>query len=135
MFAARNYPALSGMLGPMEGPVLSVEKLGLSYILFRWVHWLVENARGTIRRSDVLSFLNYTFFFPTVLAGPIDTYRNFEYGVVHRPRAVEWHGAMAGVWRLGLGAFKTLVLVPVVRPWAVDWEAVPGMGPTGAMAV
>ncbi len=135
LFSVRNYPLIYGALEPVvQGPVLSVEKLGLSYILFRWVHWLVENRRGRIERSDVLGFLNYTFFFPTILAGPIDTYRNFAYGGAHRPRRVEVAGAMAGVWRVGLGAFKTLVLVPVVRPWAVDWGAV-GWGPVASMGV
>ena len=43
--------------------------------------------------------------------------------------------ALAGVWRVGLGALKTLVLVPLVKPWALDWKAVPVDQPAGAMAI
>lgn len=135
LFAVRNYPFLHEALGPLKGPVLSVQKLGLSYILFRWIHFLVESHRGTIRARHWLTFLNYTFFFPTILAGPIDRYANFHYGVVHRPRPAERWSLLAGVWRVGLGAVKTLVLVPVVKPWAVDWESVPVEHPVAAMAL
>jgi alginate O-acetyltransferase complex protein AlgI len=135
LFAMRNYPYLHPFLGAFEGPVLSVQKLGLSYILFRWIHFLMECHRQTITQSTWLNFLNYTFFFPTILAGPIDQYKNFHYGVEHRARGMALPVALAGVWRVGLGAFKTLVLVPVVRPWAMDWQDVPVEDPIAAMVL
>ena len=53
-FAVRNYPLVQSWLGnwwtdTMSKHFLSVEKVGLSYILFRIIHWLVESYKGTLR--------------------------------------------------------------------------------------
>lgn len=121
LFAARNYEALRMALPALEGPLLSVERVGLSYIVFRMVHWLVENRKDQIHSARPLTFLNYIFFFPTFLAGPIDTYPNFHHSA-HRPPHPGW--LAYGVGRIALGAAKTLLLVPVVRPWAMDFQIV-----------
>ena len=121
LFAARNYEALRMALPALEGPLLSVERVGLSYIVFRMVHWLVENRKSQIHSARPLTFLNYIFFFPTFLAGPIDTYPNFHHSAGRPPHA----GWLAyGVGRITLGAAKTLLLVPIVRPWAMDFHVV-----------
>ena len=86
LFIIRNYPFIQDLvsksfLSIINGPILSVQKVGLSYILFRYVHWLVESYRKTIHKSDLLTFLSYIFFFPNFLAGPIDQYNNFHYWI------------------------------------------------------
>ena len=60
LFAVRNYPLVQSWLGgwwtdTMGKHFLSVEKLGLSYILFRIIHWLVESYKGTLRTRDFLN--------------------------------------------------------------------------------
>ena len=82
LFTVRNYPLVQSWFGnwwtdTMSKHFLSVEKLGLSYILFRIIHWLVESYKGTLRSRNPLTYLNYLFFFPTFMAGPIDTLNNF----------------------------------------------------------
>ena len=124
LFVLRNYEAFSGLLPRLQGPLFSVERIGLSYIVFRMVHWLIESNKGKIQASDVLTFLNYIFFFPTFLAGPIDTYSNFHQGANHRPRRIEVAWIPYGLGRVLLGATKTLLLVPLVRPWGLDWHSV-----------
>ena len=82
IFSVRNYPLVQSWFGEwwdafLQKHFFSVEKLGLSYIFFRMIHWLVECYRQNIRSINVLSYVNYLFFFPTFPAGPINTFNNF----------------------------------------------------------
>lgn len=126
LFCIRNYPYIQNILtgsylSLIQEPILSVQKVGLSYILFRYVHWLVESYRKTIPRSDPLSFLSYIFFFPNFLAGPIDTYNNFHYWIGNL--RFKYHRSLffAGVTRIFFGAVKTLLIVPLVIDYALDY--------------
>ena len=139
LFAIRSYPLVWKWFGEfwttnMKKHFFSVEKLGLSYILFRLVHWLVECRRGTLRTHDFLTYINYLFFFPTFMAGPIDTLNNFHYWM-HTTR-VRFNARMllAGVGRIFLGAVKALLVVPLMLPYATDYQTLlPHMGPWGAV--
>jgi len=127
LFLIRNYLTFrllinNTMLEFLSAPVISVQKLGLSYIIFRYVHWLVESKKGSINRSDVLSFLNYIFFFPSYLAGPIDQYRNFHYWIRNRRNKYSWTLFFAGVSRIFIGAVKTKLIVPFVIEYALDYS-------------
>jgi len=48
--------------------------LGLSYIIFRLIHYVVESYRGNIPESSFVDFAMYVLFFPTFLAGPVDRF-------------------------------------------------------------
>lgn len=127
LFCIRNYPFVQHILEGsylsfINEPILSVQKLGISYILFRYVHWLVESYRQTISRSDLLTFLNYIFFFPNYLAGPIDTYKNFHYWIGNT--RFKYHRSLffAGISRIFIGAVKTLLIVPLVIDYALDYS-------------
>ena len=139
LFAIRSYPLVWKWFGEfwttsMKKPFFSVEKLGLSYILFRLIHWLVECHRGTLRTRNFLSYINYLFFFPTFMAGPIDTLNNFHYWVNTTRVRFNARMLLAGVGRIFLGAVKTLLIVPLMLPYATDYQALlPNMGPWGAV--
>lgn len=139
LFAVRNYPLVQSWLGgwwtdTMGKHFLSVEKLGLSYILFRIIHWLVESYKGTLRTRDFLTYLNYLFFFPTFMAGPIDTLNNFHYWLNTTHIRFNRRMLFAGVGRIFLGAVKTLLIVPLIKPYAVDYEMfLPQLGLWGAV--
>ena len=51
--------------------------LGISYYTFKQVHYLIDSSRGDIGDHNFLTFVNYVFFFPMFLAGPIERYQNF----------------------------------------------------------
>ena len=113
---------------------LSVEKIGLSYILFRMVHWIVECRRQTLRSHNILTFINYLFFFPTFTAGPIDTFNKFHYWLTHTRVRLNKRMLLAGVGRIFMGAVKTLLVVPLLLPYATDYQTLlPFMGPWGAV--
>jgi len=139
VFAVRNYPLVQSWLGSswengLSKHFLSIEKIGLSYILFRMIHWLVENYKHTIRTRNFLCYLNYLFFFPTFMAGPIDTLNNFHYWVGRTHVRFNVRMLMAGIGRIFFGAVKLLLIVPYIKPYAVDYQVlVPSLGPWGAV--
>ena len=50
LFTIRNYPFIQELLTNsfldfLNAPILSVQKLGISYILFRYVHWIIESNK------------------------------------------------------------------------------------------
>jgi alginate O-acetyltransferase complex protein AlgI len=51
--------------------------VGLSYILFRQIHFLVDVAQGQIAELSLLSYLNYQLSLFTLQAGPIQRYQDF----------------------------------------------------------
>ena len=139
LFSIRNYPLVQSWLGgwwtdTLDKHFLSIEKIGLSYILFRIIHWLVESYKGTIRTRNPLTYLNYLFFFPTFMAGPIDTLNNFHYWMNTTHVRFNVRMLLAGVGRIFFGAVKTLLIVPLIKPYAIDYSVlVPNIGPWGAI--
>ena len=139
LFSIRQYPLVQSWMGAwwtdtLGKHFLSVEKIGLSYILFRMVHWIVECRRKTLRSHNILTFINYLFFFPTFTAGPIDTFNNFHYWLTHTRVRLNKRMLLAGVGRIFMGAVKTLLVVPLLLPYATDYQTLlPFMGPWGAV--
>jgi alginate O-acetyltransferase complex protein AlgI len=127
LFSLRNYPYLQELINEsslsfINAPILSVQKLGLSYILFRFIHWIIESSRGKIKSSDFVTFINYILFFPTLLAGPIDSYKNFHYWTQNKRLGYRKSLFFAGITRIFIGAFKTLGLVPFIIEYAKDYS-------------
>ncbi len=139
LFCIRNYPYIQNIISEsflsfINEPVLSVQKLGISYILFRYVHWLAESYRRTIKQSDIFTFLSYIFFFPNYLAGPIDTYKNFHYWLGNTRFSYQRSLFFAGISRLFIGALKTLIIVPLVIDYALDYSILlPDFSPMAAL--
>ena len=141
LFCIRNYPYIQELfsksfLSFIGGPILSVQKVGISYILFRFVHWLIESYRRTIHKSDFATFLSYIFFFPNFLAGPIDKYNNFHYWVGNTN--LKYHKSLffAGIARIFIGAVKTLGIVPHIINYATDYTMlIPQFSPLVALSL
>ena len=139
LFAVRNYPLVQSWFGDwwsetMGKHFLSIEKIGLSYILFRIIHWLVECYKGTIRSRNPFTYINYLFFFPTFMAGPIDTLNNFHYWINTTHVRFNVRMLLAGVGRIFFGTVKTLLIVPLIKPYAMDYALfLPHFGPWGAV--
>ncbi|MFT6715393.1 MAG: alginate O-acetyltransferase complex protein AlgI [Saprospiraceae bacterium] len=125
-YAIRSFPLLQNIISNsvldfLNKPILSVQKIGLSYILFRMIHWLVDSYKKKIVDYQFLTFINYILFFPSFLAGPIDTYNNFQYYVAKKSRKLDSRLFFSGIFRIFLGAFKTLFLVPMLIEISTDY--------------
>ena len=141
LFVIRNYPYVQEILSNsflsfINAPIISVQKIGLSYILFRYIHWLVESYRRTIHTSDFATFLNYIFFFPSFLCGPIDQYNNFHYWLGNTNFRYHQSLFFAGVSRIFIGSLKTLGIVPIIIQYAVNYkEFIPRFHPLIALLI
>lgn len=56
----------------------AVSIVGLSYMLFRQVHFLVDATQGQIERMSLWTYANYQLGLFTLLSGPIQRYQDFQ---------------------------------------------------------
>lgn len=63
------------------GHALSVEDtlvpLGISYYTFRCIHYVIEKYKGKISSHKAAELVEYLFFLPTLIAGPIHRFPDF----------------------------------------------------------
>ena len=52
--------------------------VGISYILFKFIHMLVDESQGQLVPFTFFSYLNYQLAFFTLVAGPIQRYNDFK---------------------------------------------------------
>ena len=76
----------------------SIAVVGLSYMLFRQIHYLVDAKEGQIPRTTAAAYLNYQLNRFAILAGPIQRFQDFQPGwrdpkplLADRPVAPEDH--------------------------------------------
>src|SRR5688572_29428385 len=51
--------------------------LGMSYYIFRNIHYTIESYNGRIQNESLLFYLAYNFFLPVLIIGPINRYPEF----------------------------------------------------------
>ena len=127
LFCVRNYPWFAGAVSAYRFPFFLesmglVERIGLSYILFRLIHFLVDAYKGKIGQPGYVVFVNYIFFFPTFLSGPIDRYQNFHYWSNELHRRKHKVLMVAGVSRIFIGVLKKMVIVPEIIGYATSFS-------------
>ncbi len=77
----RRYDFVNLLLGGGWAPneVLSgVELVGISYIMFKAIHMMVDQWEGQLAPYGLFSYLNYQLAFFTLLSGPIYRYNDFQ---------------------------------------------------------
>jgi len=99
-----------------------VVPLGLSFYSLRCVHLLLERYLDQIDRPGVLQVIEYLFFPPTIIAGPIHRYPTF---VAEKPTAFEFPKFSEGLERILYGYVKIIVLSNYLLgarffPWAMS---------------
>ncbi len=102
--------------------------IGFSYVFFRVLHLLIDSHQGAIERKvGLVSYLNYTLNFTTLISGPIQRYQDFHrmeterlpLGLVDMGTAVE---------RVVIGYFKVAVVSLALS--AVQHQALQHLGPS-----
>jgi alginate O-acetyltransferase complex protein AlgI len=83
--------------------------LGISFFTFEFIHYAADRYRGTAARGKFADYLAFILFFPTMVAGPIKRYQDFE-GKLANPNQ-----AWAEDWELGI----TRILVGLVKKFAI----------------
>ncbi len=113
LFCVKNYDLANFDL---------LQRIGLSYILFRLIHFLIDSSKDKIHQYDIFSFLNYILFFPTFIAGPIDEYNNFNYWIKQQHNNYKFSLVKAGLFKLTLGIVKKFFLVPIIVSYSLDFS-------------
>jgi D-alanyl-lipoteichoic acid acyltransferase DltB (MBOAT superfamily) len=89
--------------------------VGLSYMLFKFIHMLVDEWQGQLSPFTFLSYLNYQLAFFTLVAGPIQRYNDFKRGWDEMDRQpAEARDSWLAWNRVLIGMVKMRVLAPLV---------------------
>jgi D-alanyl-lipoteichoic acid acyltransferase DltB (MBOAT superfamily) len=88
-----------------------VSIVGLSYMLFRQIHYVVDLAQGQIESTSLWTYLNYQLNAFGLLAGPIMRYQPFaEDWNLSRSLLTDTHQQLKTVARLMIGVLKVTVV-------------------------
>ncbi|GAB4472691.1 MAG: hypothetical protein Kow0088_07440 [Anaerolineales bacterium] len=81
--------------------------LGISYILFRMLHLLLDVRAERLFPASLIETINYLFFFPALSAGPIARFPQFRGELDRHPQGVD---IITGLQRIFSGLFRKFVL-------------------------
>lgn len=84
--------------------------LGISFITFQKIAFLVDVRSGAIRDFDLFDFLTFVFFFPQLIAGPIVHYREMMPQFAQISSRLDPENLAVGMTIFAIGLFKKVVL-------------------------
>jgi alginate O-acetyltransferase complex protein AlgI len=106
---ANLHPTLLGLVLP----------LGISFFTFEFIHYLVDIYRGDVPVHSFTKFHVFSAFFPTQIAGPIKRFQQFVPSLASLGR-FDTELAREGLWLVGRGLFKKVLLGDRIAPWVND---------------
>jgi alginate O-acetyltransferase complex protein AlgI len=92
--------------------------IGVSYLVFRLLHVLLDLRSGRLARLDPLAFLNYVLLSPVSIAGPINRYEEFERDF-RAPSPLDSTAFLWAMRRIIWGLVKKVLIAGLVAPWAL----------------
>jgi alginate O-acetyltransferase complex protein AlgI len=110
--------ALAGAKRIVPGAVLApatmketfVPPLGMSFFAFEFVHYLYDVRHGHEPIRNPLRFMLFAIFFPSLVAGPIKRYEQFQPSLQRGAEAVDAADVALGLRRIAMGFFKKVVI-------------------------
>lgn len=93
--------------------------IGISYSSFKMIHFLIESYSGKIEHLNFFHYLNYIFFFPAFMSGPIMRYNHFVDQLAAETGTKFSSDLKAGTERLVHGLFKKFVLSMIVYRYSI----------------
>ncbi len=97
--------------------------VGLSYVFFRVLHVLIDRHQGAIEgRVGLVSYLNYTLNFTSLVSGPIQRYQDYR-RMEQAPPPLDLVAAGTAIERIVVGVFKVAVvsmLLSLLQHQAID---------------
>ncbi|HEY5917619.1 MAG TPA: MBOAT family O-acyltransferase [Chryseolinea sp.] len=82
--------------------------LGMSYYIFRNIHYTIESYNGRIQNESLLFYLAYNFFLPVLIIGPINRYPEFVRDWQRRRMNSEYFSL--GLERILFGVSKIMIV-------------------------
>ena len=87
--------------------------IGISYLSFRLIHYLVEAYRSALPRTTLKTFSLYLLFFPTFLSGPVERFQSF-HPQADRPKPLDPANITTGLYRILVGIFRKYIIADTV---------------------
>jgi alginate O-acetyltransferase complex protein AlgI len=106
--------------------------LGISFFTFEFIHYIADIYRGKIGNHNFLTFLSFTFFFPTLVSGPIKRFETFESSLQEKQflPAMFWTGCIT----ILLGYSQKYLIADMLVPFTTALSA-PQTIPTQTFAI
>ncbi len=82
--------------------------LGISYLSFKFIAFLLDVHRGVITEFNYFHLLNFILFLPTFPAGPIERFQYFE---PQHESDFDWESYAYGLKRIAYGYLKKVILL------------------------
>jgi D-alanyl-lipoteichoic acid acyltransferase DltB (MBOAT superfamily) len=105
---ANKYGWILTFLGIPIPTVIKV--LGISYIFFRQFDILFQVQAKLVENVPIIDYLNYLFSFWTILAGPIQRYKDFIYSFYSEKMPLDTKDSLSCFHRAANGMIKILLL-------------------------
>jgi alginate O-acetyltransferase complex protein AlgI len=83
-----------------------VPPLAISFFTFEFIHYLVDVCRGSKPMKNPLDFALFTFFWPSIVAGPVKRYHEFLPALYQGVGTVCSQDVAQGLLRVALGLVK-----------------------------
>lgn len=93
--------------------------LGISFITFQQIAFLVDASRQDISSCSFLEYALFVSYFPHVSSGPIILHGDF-LPLLHAERKMDWDKFSAGIYMFFMGLGKKVLIADVFGS-AVDW--------------
>lgn len=124
LFVMRAFPKPFGFdsFQLMSSPESIIARLGISYILFRHIQYIVDCYKGKIKSFSLIDYVNFILFFPNFLAGPIDKYNNFKRWQDRHDGKIKRSLLLPGVGRITIGYIKKFLIVPLIYSYATNYQ-------------
>lgn len=98
-------------------PINLILPLGISFITFQKIAFLVDVRSETIRNFDIYDFFVFVFFFPQLIAGPIVHYREMMPQFEKISYRFNLSDVAVGLSLFAIGLFKKVVLADSVATY------------------
>jgi alginate O-acetyltransferase complex protein AlgI len=83
-----------------------IPPLAISFFTFEFIHYLIEIRRGKPAMKNPLQFALFTFFWPSIVAGPVKRYNEFLPALYQGVEGVNSRDVAEGMLRIALGLVK-----------------------------
>jgi D-alanyl-lipoteichoic acid acyltransferase DltB (MBOAT superfamily) len=99
-------------LGRTDGGTYAIMMAGVSYIGFKFIHFFVDFRAGKIKDVGPLEFLGWLFFFPSIIAGPMQRFQ--EWQAQRAELNFNAKDVVVGLQRLFIGMFMKFVMADTI---------------------
>jgi alginate O-acetyltransferase complex protein AlgI len=119
-FASNAWNDLGSVLHlpPLHGVARLLLPLGISFFTFEFIHFAVDTYKGKIEHAPLASYAAFILFFPSMVAGPIKRFQDFEPKL--KSARFDPNLAARGITRILTGLVKKHLLADTFALWAAN---------------